>query len=142
MGYDMDMVVLKRKSLEEAQKLFPKYTFRDMYSSFLFSRLYPDEYEIPEDEQGRRITWANRNIFRDFFEPKLENDEAVIINEVTYNKMVDWLEKKLKSKTLYDCACNKEYDDYKVAEMIRVYRQMKEEKIDYVTEFIVYQHDW
>lgn len=142
MGYDMSIAVFKKKSLNEAQKLFPKYTFKDLYSDLLFRRLRPDIYDIPEDEKGRWITWANRNIFRDFFEPKLENDEAVIINEVTYNKMVDWLEKKLKSKTLYDCACNKEYDDYKVAEMIRVYRQMKEEKIDYVTEFIVYQHDW
>lgn len=142
MGYDMDMAVLKRKSLEEAQKILPNYTFRDMYSSFLFSRLYPDKYEVPEDEKGRWITWSNRNIFRDFFEPKLENDEAVIINEDTYNKMVDWLEEKLKNKTLYDCACDEEYDEYELGEIIRIYRQMKKESIDYETEFVVYQHDW
>lgn len=142
MGYDMDMAVLKRKSLEDIQKVLPNYTFKDMYSSFLFSRLYPDEYEVPEDEKGRWITWSNRDIFKDFFEPKLENDEAIIIDKDTYNKMVDWLEEKLKSKTLYDCACDKEYNGYDVEEMIRVYRQMKKENVDYETEFIVYQHDW
>lgn len=145
MGYDMEMVVLKKKSLKEMKKILPDYTFRDMYSSFLFSRLYPDKYEVPEDEEGRWVTWANRNIFYDFFEPKLENDEAVIINEDTYNKMVSWLEEKLKNKTLYDIAINEdndEYDEYEFGEIIRIYRQMKKEKINYETEFVVYQHDW
>lgn len=142
MGYDMSIGVLKHKSLVEVQKLFPTYTFKELYSDFLFCKLYPDEYKISEDEKGRWITWSNRNIFRDFFEPKLENDEAIIINEATYNKMVDWLEEKLKNKTLYDCACDKDCDEYELGEIIRIYRQMKEEKIDYETEFVVYQHDW
>ena len=142
MGYDMDMAVLKRKSLEEAQKFFPTYTFKELYSNLLFAKLYPDEYEISEDEKGRWITWSNRNIFQDFFEPKLENDEVIIVDEDTYNKMVDWLEEKLKNKTLYDCACDKEYDEYEAETMIRVYRQMKKENVNYDTEFIVYQHDW
>lgn len=145
MGYDMDMAVLKKKSLEEMKKILPDYTFRDMYSDFLFTRLYPDKYEVSEDEKGRWITWANRNIFYDFFQPKLENDAAIIINEDTYSKMVDWLEEKLKNKTLYDIAINEdddECDEYELGEMIRVYKQMKKEKINYETEFVVYQHDW
>lgn len=142
MGYDMSLVVLKKKSLEEAQKVFPEFTFKEIYSCFLFSRLQPDEYEFPEDEEGRCVTWANKNIFKDFFEPRLKNDEAIIISEDMYNKMITWLEGKLKSKTLYDWTSDEECDGNEIAEMIRIYRQMKKENIDYETEFVVYQHDW
>ena len=142
MGYDMEIVVLKKKSLEEIQKVLPDYSFREMYTDFLFSRLYQDEYEVPENEEGRWITSTNINIFRDFFDQKLGNDEAIIINEDTYNKMVAWLEEKLKSKTLHDLACNEDFDKNKLEEMIKIYRQMKEEKINYETEFVVHQHDW
>lgn len=142
MGYDMEMIVLKKKSLKEAQKIFTDYTFKDMYLNFLFSRLYPDEYRIPKDEKGRYITGTDINIFKDFFKPKLENDEVIIIDEVIYNKMISWLEEKLKSKTLYDCVFDETLNIYELKEIIRVYRQMKEEDIDYETEFVVYQHNW
>lgn len=142
MGYDMEMVVLKKKSLEEMKKLLPGCTFKDLYKDFLFTRLYPDLYEFSEDEKGRVITFSSKNIFRDFFEPKLENDEAIIIDEETYNRMLCWLEEKLKSKTLYDYTYDENCDYLEFETMIRVYKQMKAEKIVYETEFVVYQHDW
>jgi len=142
MGYDMDMVVLKKKTLKQIEELIPKHSFRFLYSEFLFPNLYPEDYEIPEDEIGRFITWSNWNVFRDFFNIPLENDAVIIIEENTYKKMCDWLKEKLKSKTLYDLACDEKYDEYETAQLIRIYKQMTKEQIDFETEFIVYQHNW
>lgn len=142
MGYDMKIVVLKKKTLNYVREMFPNYTFSEMYSSFLIDYLYPEEYIIPEDEVGREIVWSNKDIFSDFFERKLKNDEAIVIDEDTYTKMIDWLEDKMKSKTLYDLAIDEKNNMCELEEMIRAYRNMKTEKIDYETEFVVYSHDW
>ncbi len=142
MGYDMEIVVLKKKTLEEAKRMLPDYTFGDMYSNFLFSRLYPDEYEFPKDEEGRIIVDTYINIFRDFFRPELKNDEAIIIDKDVYCKMIVWLEERLKSKTLFDFVCADGGDVCKFKEMMVVYKQMKMASIDFVTEFVVYRHDW
>ena len=56
--------------------------------------------------------------------------------------MLCWLEEKLKSKTLYDYTYDENCDYLEFETMIRVYKQMKAEKIVYETEFVVYQHDW
>ena len=64
------------------------------------------------------------------------------IDEETYNRMLCWLEEKLKSKTLYDYTYDENCDYLEFETMIRVYKQMKAEKIVYETEFVVYQHDW
>lgn len=143
MGYDMNIAVLKKKTLELAQEVIPDYSFKDMFSSFLFTRLQPEEYEIPEDEEGRWIAYADRNIFREFFEPKLENGATFIIDRETYYKMMNWLEQKLKSKTLYDYVWNIiEVDFAEIAAMMYVYHGMVNEDIDFETEFVVYSHDW
>jgi hypothetical protein len=142
MSYDMNLVILKNKTLNNIRKEFPDYTFSEMYSSFLVDYLYPDDYIIPEDEVGREIVWANRDIFCNFFEGKLKNDEAIIIDEDTYAKMFNWLESEMKSKTLYDIAIDETGNLCEIEELIRAYRQMKKEKIDFETEFVVYHHDW
>lgn len=142
MSYDMNIVVLKNKTLNNIRKEFPDYTFSEMYSSFLVDYLYPDDYIIPEDEVGREIVWANRDIFCNFFEGKLNNDEAIIIDEDTYTRMFNWLEGEMKSKTLYDIAIDEAANLCEVEDLIRVYKQMRNKKIDFGTEFVVYHHDW
>ena len=142
MGCDMNLVVLKKKTLNNISKEFPDYTFSEMYSSFLIDFLYPDDYIIPEDEVGREIVWSNRDILDNFFESKLGNDEAIIIDEDTYTKMFNWIENKMKNMTLYDVAIDESDNLCEIEEMIRVYRQMRKETIDFETEFVVYHHDW
>jgi hypothetical protein len=142
MSYDMNLVILKNKTLNNIRKEFPDYTFSEMYSSFLVDYLYPDDYIIPEDEVGREIVWANRDIFCNFFEGKLNNDEAIIVDEDTYTRMFNWLESEMKSKTLYDIAIDETGNLCEIEELIRVYRQMRKEKIDFGTEFVAYHHDW
>ena len=140
--YDMEIAVLKKKTLEETKRMLPDYTFSEMYSIFLFSRLYPDEYEFPEDEEGRFITYSSYNIFGDYFEPAFENGMAIIIDKDIYSEMMVWLEDKLKSVTLLDFACNQGCDIYEFQEMINVYKNMRwsKDKIDFATEFVVFQH--
>lgn len=142
MGYDMKIVVLKKKTLEEAKRMLPDYTFSDIYSNFLFSRLYPDEYEFAEDEEGRIISDACTNIFKGFFDPELKNDEAIIIDEDKYYEMIAWLEKELSSKTLLDLVCTDGGNVFMLKEMMDVYKQMKVMRINFSTEFVVYCHDW
>lgn len=142
MGYNMDMTVHTNKTLNNMQKMFPYYTFENIHDDFINDVLYSEEYGIPEDEQGRFVTWSNFNIFKNFFKPRITNDTSIIIDKETYIMMIWWLEEKLKSQTLYDCACNDDFNSYETMEMIRVYRQMKKEVIDFETEFVVYHHDW
>lgn len=142
MGYDMKIAVLQKKTLEEAKRMFPDCAFSDIYSNFLFSRLYPNEYEFAEDEEGRIISDACTNIFKGFFDPELKNDEAIIIDEDKYYEMIAWLEKELSSKTLLDLACTDGGNVFMFKEMMDVYKQMKSMSINFSTEFVVYCHDW
>jgi len=142
MGYDMDIAVFKKESLENMQKFIPEYTFSEIFSDFLFTRLYSDKSIMPDDSEARWLCRASRNIFRDFFEPKLENEAKIIIDECTYKRMYDWLENKLKNVTLLDLVNDEDFDECKVGDMIRVYRNMMKDKIDFETEFIVFFHCW
>ena len=143
MGYDMTMASFKKKSLEEANKIFEKYnpTFEGIYHNYLFNLLYPHDSNDPT-EGAKWICTSGINIFRDFFEPKLENDTVMIVEQKTYEKMITWLEEKLKNITLYDVANDEKLEDYEVRELISVYKQIKSAEIDFETEFIVFEHDW
>lgn len=141
MGYNMEIVVFKKKTLEEVQKYMKDYTFSDLYSDYLFTRLYPDDYDFPDDERAKPIVDLNRNVFKEFFNPPLNNDIAIIIDEHTYDKMLLWLENKLKTTTLYDLKDDDDYE-YDAHIWIMCYKQMKKAKIDFETEFVVFQHDW
>lgn len=67
MGYDADMIAFKKKTLQNIQEIFPNYSFKDLYSNYLFTRIYPDEYDFPEDEKATWISSPYRDIFNDFF---------------------------------------------------------------------------
>lgn len=140
MGYYIDIVKLKKKSLEKWQDIFPNCTFSELYSNFLFSYIDPDEYDIPDDEIGVCFASAECNIFHDYFNPPLETNDAFIIDKDTYNKMCEWLETKLKSKSLYDLAIDENYNENEFIQLIRIYKQMSKENIDFETEIVVYVH--
>ena len=145
MGYDMQLVVFKNKTLESIKKEIEiaesEYPFSDLYSECLYAWLYPEDYKIPKDEEGKYICSENRRIFKGFFDKEIENGEAVIIDKETYSKMFKWLEKKLKSTSLFDLvdSANNEADIYP---FIRVYKNMRESTINFEEEFVVFEHDW
>ena len=145
MSYDMELAILKKKSLETAQKIWKEYTLSELYSDFLFTRLHPEEYIIPEDEKGRWIYSCQMRIFDEFFEKEIgrniECDEVFVIDETLYKKMCVWLKTKLKTTTFFDVKddINKEY---KLSNLTEAYNCMVKEKIDFEKEFVVFQHDW
>ena len=145
MSYDMELVVLKKKSLENAQKIWKEYTLSELYSNFLFTRLHLEEYEISEDEKGRWIYSCQMRIFDEFFEKEIgrdiENDEVFIINKDTYNKMCQWLENKLKTTTFFDVKDDVD-KEYRLSNLTEAYNYMIKEKIDFEKEFVLFQHDW
>jgi len=142
MGYDMNIGVLKRKTIEKLKKEFPENSFQVLFLDYLWKYLNPDDYYVEIDEEGRYITWSNRNIFKKFFDPNLNNNAAIIIEEPTYNEMLNYLECQLKCKRLYDLVFVSDDEIYEYQEIMKVYKQMLEEKIDWNTEVVVFQHDW
>ena len=133
MGYDMQLCIFKKKTLDYIKQELKseQYEFSEIYSEVLFCWLYPNDYKIPTDEIGKYICYEITNIFEEFFKPKIENGQAIIIDESTYNKMLKWLENKLKAKNKID-----------MYPYIRVYKNMKNTNIDFKTEFVVFEHDW
>lgn len=145
MGYDMSLNVFKKKTLEKAKKTFPNWSFEELYDNVIFTRLYPEEYDVPLEESGDVITYSNENIFHEFYKSyynkTLSDSESFIVDKETYSKMISWLESKLKKTSLLDIA-NKNMDENKARELIHVYNDMKAQKIDFTTEFVVFEHSW
>ena len=141
MGYDMEIVVLKRKTLDRAKAKYPKCSFSDLYTNLLFTRLYSDEYEFPEEEAGRWICSESRAIFKEYFSGSVGNGEVITIEEEEYKRMFDWLKNKLETTTLLDIArTEKEIED--LYPFIRVYREMCDTVVDFETEVVIFSHDW
>lgn len=67
-GYDARIVAFKKKTLQNIQETLPDYSFGDLYSNYLFTRIYPEEYDFPEDEKAKWISSPCRDLFNDFFD--------------------------------------------------------------------------
>lgn len=141
MGYDADIIAFKKKTLEDIQEVFPDYSFKDLYSNYLFTRIYPEEYDFPEDENAKWISSPCRGIFNEFFEGSFENGEVRIIDKETYFKFSDWLEDKLRNTTLYNLV-DSDLDEQYVSSLVNTYKNMRDNPIDFETELVVFQHDW
>lgn len=139
MGYEMRMMVLNKRDLHERQKNNSDYTFKDLYIDVL--KLERNPYDN-EDIKYRDIFESSRDIFCDFFSPKILPYETVLIDKNTYFKMIFWMEEILKSKTLYQFTCEENNDLYKMQEMINIYKKMKKEIVDFENEFVIFTHDW
>lgn len=139
MGYDMGMAVFKKKNLEEIQKIMPNYTFKDMYNDFSINIETIEDIFPIKGCFGKWVFESNKNIFYNFFEPKLNDEETIIINKDTYWNIINWLEDQLKNHTIYDCIFNKEYDWCEYKEMGRIYENMKNVIINFDEEFVIFQ---
>lgn len=141
MGYDSDIIAFKKKTLKNIQEILPDYSFRDLYSNYLFTRIYPDEYNFPEYEKAKWISSPSSDIFNEFFDGKFENEEARVIDKETYYKFYHWLEDKLKSITLYNLVDN-DIDEQYISSLVDTYKNMRDKPVDFNTEFVVFEHDW
>ena len=141
MGYDAKIIAFKKKTLQNIQDVLPDYSFRDLYSNYLFTRIYPDEYNFPEDEKAKWISSPRKNIFSEFFNGNFENEEVRIIDKYTYYKFYYWIEHKLKTITLYNLV-DSGMDERYISSLVDTYKNMRDAPVDFNTEFVVFQHDW
>lgn len=141
MGYDMDLGVFKKKTLERLQKEAPEYSLSGLYSNCLFAWMYPEEYEIPEDETALWISSPCKDIFDEFVDGEFKNGEVRIIDKEMYSKFYHWLEDRLKNTTLYNLI-DSDMDEQYVGSLVDTYKNMRDKPVDFETEFVVFQHDW
>lgn len=141
MGYDSDIIAFKKKSLENIKEVFPDSSFEDLYSGYLVELIYPNTWDISEDEKARWIFSPRRGIFNEFFSGNFGNGEVRIIDKDTYLRFYNWIETKLKNTTLYDFVENEKEEGY-IDSLIGTYKNMRDKPVDFQTEFVVFEHDW
>lgn len=112
MGLDIDIVALKRAKLNEMQMKYPGYKLEHLYEDFF-------------EQIG-------------FF---IQYEELMVIDEITYKRMFQWLEKKLKDTTLMDLV-NAEMDpcDPGLIDLIMVYKDMKKTNMDFNEDIIIIEY--
>lgn len=141
MGLDINIVALKRTKLNEMQTKYPGYKIEYLYEDFFI------ESHSGENDTNQFGTWIaslSRDIFKDFFEQIgfcIKYDELMVIDEITYKRMFQWLEKKLKDTTLMDLV-NAEMDPCNpgLIDLIMVYKDMKKTNIDFNENIIIIEY--
>lgn len=142
MGYNGDIIIVKKKAVEKVKHLLAAYSFSELYENYLYMWEYPEEYGLPEDEKSIGIDVLDENVFDKYFRRKpLENGESRIIPKSIYDDFLKWIEDKIKSTTLYDITIGK-IDDYTVHAYINVYKFLKDLTIDWNKEYVVFRNDW
>lgn len=142
MGYDGQIIVIKKKVIETAKEMFSRCSFSEIYSKYLYTREYPKEYDFPTEEESISVAYFNTNVFKEYFkENTLENDEARIIDEKTYEEFKKWIEYKVKTTTLFDIETG-QITDSQANNYIRIYHALQNLNVDWNTECVVFQNDW
>jgi hypothetical protein len=141
MGLDISIVALKRTKLNEMQTKYPGYKLEHLYEDF-FLESHSDEND--SNPFGTWIASLSRDIFKDFFKQIgffIKYEELMVIDEITYKRMFQWLEKKLKDTTLMDLV-NAEVDpcDLWLIDLIMVYKDMKKTNMDFNEDIIIIEY--
>ena len=146
MGYDANIIAFKKKELDNIRQSIPEFTHEDMYTSY---KLEEYIHDIGEGDIERiNANWIyspKRDVFSEFFKTKNikfdEYDDFIVVNEETYNNFYAWIENKLSRLTLLDVINSEKEEDY-FEELKHTYKNMRDKKIDFETEFVIFEHDW
>ncbi|WP_373266177.1 hypothetical protein [Hungatella hathewayi] len=141
MGLNINIVALKRSKLNEMQMKYLGYQLEHLYEDFF---LESHSGENDTNQFGTWIASLSRDIFKDFFEQvgfSIKYEELMVIDEVTYKRMFQWLEKKLKDTTLMDLV-NAEIDpcDPGLVDLIMVYKDMKRTNMDFNEDVLIIEY--
>ena len=63
MRYDGEIILIKKKVIEDAKKMFPRCSFSEIYYQYLYTREYPKEYDFPTEEESISVAYFNTNVF-------------------------------------------------------------------------------
>lgn len=145
MSYDMRFSVLKRVSIEkwsDGVKIedLDISLFSELFESGLFAYLYPDEYEIPSELEGRDIFSSQSRLLKGILD--IGNNEAVVLTQDKFNKLCEDIREYLTKTKLIDIANLDEYDLYSKIELIKLYKILISTDIDWETEVVAFDHDW
>lgn len=146
MGYDSQLVVFKKRVIKEAKKKSPASTITDLFTERLFIKLLPEELEEqvrqPEEKRDARYVYTGScRFFKQFFEEhgiEIGNGEVVELSKEAYEDIYNGLKNELQSLTLWDVAG--ELDNYRI--LTNAAHDLKEAKIDFETETVLFEHDW
>lgn len=133
MGYEGDIVAVKKEYFKEIQKIYPNYSVHDVYMDYLI-----DE----NDDNFRWIHSPYKDIFTDFFGKDFKNGDARIIDKNSYEQFYTWLENKVKNTTLYDYVDDGYEDEEYASTLINAYRNLRNKPINFDDEFVIFEHDW
>lgn len=137
-----EIILIKKKVIEDAKKMFPRCSFSEIYYQYLYTREYPKEYDFLTEEESISVAYFNTNVFREYFkENTIENDEARIIDKKFYEEFKKWIENKVKNTTLFDIETGK-ITDSQANNYIRIYHALQNLNVDWNTECVVFQNDW
>lgn len=135
MSCSIDIVAFKKSVLEEMKEIVPSFSFREIYSCFLESQTLQDEENVSEDE--RLICSVDRDIIGEFLGNNYKFGESMLVDESTYVQYYNWLEEKLKNRTLFSFVDDKYHDIEYIRSLLEAYKAIRDEKVDFETEFIV-----
>ena len=145
MSYDMRFSILKRESIEkwsDGIKIedldIP--LFSELFESGLFAYLYPDEYEIPPDLEGRDIFSSQSRILKGILD--INNNEAIVLTQDKFDKLCNDIREYLTKTRLIDIINLDEYDLHSKIELIELYKILISIDIDWETEVVAFDHDW
>ena len=145
MSYDMRFSILKRESIEkwsDGIKIedldIP--LFSELFESCLFAYLYPDEYKIPPDLEGRDIFSSQSRILKGILD--INNNEAIVLTQDKFDKLCNDIREYLTKTRLIDIINLDEYDMKSKIELIELYKILISIDIDWETEVVAFDHDW
>lgn len=142
MGYESEIILVKKKAFEKVKHLMIAYSFSELYENYLYMWEYPEDYTIPKDEESNVMGWFDGNVFENYFKEKpLEYNESRIIPKDVYENFKNWIENKVKTVTIHDIATKRINDDLAYA-YVYVYRLLEDINIDWDNEYVVFRNDW
>ena len=145
MSYNIELLVLKKKTFNEEVRLHKQLQMDYSYVDFAESCSYLLENEENDDsvskEYGRFIINGNGSgyrIFQGFFKD-VKNGTYTVVDKEQYIKLNEWFENKIKQLSLFDVL-----DPETAWEYLYSYNQVKYEldNIDFDNEFIVFWHSY
>lgn len=148
---DVSMLIFKKDVISAAISKFPDTDFSDLFENYLYQWIPCDLCEdsgIPKDELCRYLFDTEARKVREFFikhlgrEPK--DSEAILVDEITFKEFLCWIEREMKSTTLYDVAISNDIEASVSNSMDIVYafNSIQNTSIDFNSEVIIYRESW
>ena len=62
MGYESEIILVKKKAFEKVKHLMIAYSFSELYENYLYMWEYPEDYTIPKENDIFIIIISNKEL--------------------------------------------------------------------------------